>query len=114
MPPRGAMFGSYFALALLGALLPLSQFIPWLLDHGLDARLFVAELFSTRIGSFFGWDVIVTALVLILFVLAEGRRHGIGRLWMPIAATLCIGVSCGFPLFLAMRERHRMAASLAA
>jgi Terpene cyclase DEP1 len=27
-------------------------------------------------------------------------------LWLPIAATCLIGVSCGLPLFLYQRERH--------
>ncbi|WP_156679238.1 DUF2834 domain-containing protein [Sphingomonas profundi] len=93
----------YLALAAIGALLPLSAFVPWLVAHGADPAAFVAELFATRIGAFFGWDVIVSAVVLILFVLVEGRgvRHG----WLAIPATLLVGVSCGLPLFLALRAR---------
>ena len=64
------------------------------------------ELFSTRIGAFFGLDVIVSAIVLIAFILWEGRRVRMSALWVPIAATCFIGVSCGLPLFLFMRERQ--------
>lgn len=96
----------YGVLAVLGTVLPLSQFLPWALDHGLDVPLFIDELFSTRIGGFFGWDVIVSALVLIIFVLVEGRRLAIGNLWLPITGGFLVGVSLGLPLFLAMRERH--------
>jgi len=94
----------YFGAMVVGTLLPLSQFLPWLSEHGLDMPLFVSELFSTRIGGFFGWDVIVSALVLIPFILIEGKRLGMERLWMPVAGTLLVGVSCGLPMFLYLRE----------
>ncbi len=96
---------AYLALALIGTLLPLSELLPWLAGHGADPAGFVAELFSTRIGAFFGWDVIVSAFALILFVIVQGRRDRVAHRWLPIAATLVIGVSCGLPLFLALRER---------
>ena len=95
----------YLVLCVLGTLLPYSQFVPFLREHGLDFRVFVEQLFATRIGAFFGWDVIVSSLVLWVFVATEGRRKRIGHLWMPIAANLAVGVSLGLPLFLYMRER---------
>lgn len=100
MKPRTA----YLALCAAGVLLPYSWFLPFLRDHGLDLRRFVEELFSTRIGAFFGMDVVVSALVLAVFVRVEGRRLHMRRLWLPIAAVLVVGVSLGLPLFLFMRE----------
>ena len=94
----------YAGLCVLGAALPCSQLIPWLMTHGLDLRLFFAELFSTRIGGFFGVDVIVSAIVLFLFIGVEGRRLGVQRLWLPVVATCAVGVSFGFPLFLYLRQ----------
>ena len=94
----------YLGLCFLGAALPCSQLAPWLLTHGLDLRLFVSELFSTRIGAFFGLDVIVSALVLFVFIGVEGRRLAIRSLWLPVVATSAVGVSLGFPLFLYMRQ----------
>ena len=96
----------YLILCILGLVLPYSQFVPWVLAHGFDARLFVHELFSNRIGGFFGLDVIVSAFALIPFVLAEGRRLRMKRLWAPVIGTLLVGVSFGFPLFLLMREPY--------
>eukprot|EP00435_Cladocopium_sp_Y103_P078424 s1_g2163.t1 len=96
----------YGTLAVLGTVLPLSQFVPWALDHGLNFELFFVELFSTRIGGFFGWDVIVSGLVLVVLVMSEGRRLGMKHLWAPILGGLCVGVSLGLPLFLLLRERH--------
>jgi hypothetical protein len=96
----------YLILCILGFVLPYSQFVPWVLAHGFDARLFVHELFSNRIGGFFGLDVIVSAFVLIAFVRAEGRRLSMKQLWAPMVGTLCVGVSFGLPLFLLMREPY--------
>jgi hypothetical protein len=94
----------YLALCIPGAALPLWQFVPWVRVHGLDARLFVAELFANRISSFFAMDVIVSAAVVIVFALSEKQlRHR----WAPIAATLLVGGSLGLPLLLYLRERRR-------
>jgi hypothetical protein len=94
----------YLGLCLLGAALPLSQLVPWLATHNLNLPLFFSELFSTRIGAFFGMDVIVSALVLFLFIGVEGRRLRMRRLWLPVLATIGVGVSLGFPLFLYLRQ----------
>jgi hypothetical protein len=94
----------YLLLCVAGILLPYSQFVPFVAEHGLDLKLFIEQLFSTRIGAFFGMDVIVSAIVLAVFVSVDGRRAGVRALWAPIAATLAVGVSFGLPLFLYMRE----------
>jgi hypothetical protein len=96
----------YLALCVLGTVLPYSQFLPFLREHGLDFRLFFEQLFANRISAFFALDVIVSALVLWFLVLVEGRRAGIRHLWAPIAASLAVGVSLGLPLFLYQRERR--------
>jgi hypothetical protein len=96
----------YLALCVAGVVLPYSQLIPFLREHGLDLRLFFEQLFSNRIGGFFGWDVIVSSVVLWVFVFVEGRRAGVRHLWAPLAANLAVGVSLGLPLFLYLRERR--------
>ncbi len=95
---------TFLILCVLGALLPLSQFIPWVIENGLDVQLFFQELFSTKIGGFFGMDVIVSAVVLFVFIFAEGKRLQMEKLWLPVLATLSVGVSLGLPLFLYMRQ----------
>jgi Protein of unknown function DUF2834 len=94
----------YLCLCILGAVLPYIQFVPWLAAHGLDLPLFFQELFSTRIGAFFGLDVIVSALVLFVFIVTEGRRLSMRTSWIPVLATLAVGVSLGLPLFLYLRQ----------
>jgi hypothetical protein len=100
----------YLVCALLGTLVPYGQFVPWVAQHGFDPARFVAELFSTRIGAFFGLDVIVSAVCLFGFIFVEGRRRRVSHRWLPCVATLLAGVSCGLPLFLYLRERSGAAA----
>ena len=94
----------YLLCAIAGAAIPYSQFVPWVAEHGLNVNLLAIELFSTRIGAFFGLDVLVAAVALLAFIVWEGRRRGMKMLWLPVAATCVVGVSCGLPLFLYMRE----------
>jgi hypothetical protein len=96
----------YLALAVIGTVAPYAKFVPWLMQHGLDLPLFVGELFSTRIGAFFGMDVLISAVTLIVFIRREGLHRKLHLLWLPIGATCLIGVSCGLPLFLYLRERQ--------
>ena len=101
----------YFLLTLLGLVLPYCYFVPWVMQHGLNLPLLIRELFSTRIGAFFGVDVLLSALVAIAFIRREGSRRRMRFLWLPIAAVCFVGVSCGLPLFLFMREREILEAS---
>ena len=96
----------YLFLAVLGTVLPYTQFVPWLAEHGLNVRLLFMQLFLGHVSAFFGLDAIVSALVLLVFIFSEGTRRKLGMLWLPVTATCLIGVSCGFPLFLYMRERQ--------
>jgi hypothetical protein len=96
----------YLGLCIAGIVLPYSQLIPFLRENGLDLRLFLDQLFSNRVGGFFGMDVIVSSVVLWVLVVVEGRRAGVKHLWAPIAANLAVGVSLGLPLFLYMREKR--------
>jgi Protein of unknown function DUF2834 len=88
----------------LGLILPYSQLVPWLLEHGLNITLFYRELFANRISAFFAMDVIVSAIVLIWFIQSEGKRLRVRLLWLPTIGTLVAGVSFGFPLFLFLRQ----------
>ena len=96
----------YLLLCVLGALWPYQQFIEFVLDNGLDFRLFHDELFGSHASAFFTLDVVVSSIVLWVFVFTEGRRLRMRHLWAPIAANLLVGVSLGLPLFLYMRERE--------
>lgn len=94
----------YLILCFAGLLLPYWQFVPWVAENGLHLRLFFEQLFANRVGAFFGMDVLVSALALVVFMRSEGGRLNMrGRGW-PLLALITVGVSLALPLFLYMRE----------
>lgn len=95
----------YLGFCILGVVLPYWQFLPWVAANGLDLRLFLQQLFANRIGAFFGMDVLVSAIALLLFVRFENSRARIPGRWLPFLAVLMVGVSLALPLFLYLRER---------
>lgn len=101
----------YLIAAILGAILPLSQLVPFLAAHGFDMPLFFRQLFQNHVSAFFGLDVIVSSLVLWLFAFSEGRRRGMGNLWLYVICNLAVGLSLALPLFLFFRERKLNAES---
>ena len=95
---------TYVVLCIAGTLLPYSQFIPFLREHGLDLNQFSQQLFATRISTLFAFDVVVSSLVLWVFVYTEGTRLKMRNLWVYVVANLLVGVSLALPLFLLARE----------
>jgi len=94
----------YAILALLGTVLPLSQFVPWFAEHGLNIELFFQQAFQPDIAAFAWLDVMISAVVLLIFISREGRKSGMKNLWLPALGTCTVGVSLGLPLFLMIRE----------
>ncbi|HVE65575.1 MAG TPA: DUF2834 domain-containing protein [Thermoanaerobaculia bacterium] len=101
----------YLALCVAGTVLPYSLFVPFVVEHGLDFRLIVEQMFANRISGSFALDVIVSSLAFWVFVFVEGRRAGVPNLWAPLAANVVVGLSLGLPLFLYMREKRQTTAS---
>ena len=71
----------FLALCIAGVLLPYSQFIPWVLEHGLNFSRLVSDLFANRIGGFFGLDVVMSAIGLCIFIRVEAQRIGMRGRW---------------------------------
>ena len=94
----------YLIFAVLGFVILYSQFVPWLVEHGLNVGLLFRELLASRISMFFAMDVIVSAIVLLGFIQGEGKRLRVQLLWLPSIGTLVVGVSFGLPLFLFLRQ----------
>ena len=95
----------YLILAALGAVLPYYHFLPWLQEHGLDLPLFFRQLHETHVSEFFAADVIVSAAVVIAFLVYERRKLG-RAVWIPVAGLLVFGVSYALPALLYLRENR--------
>jgi len=96
----------YGVLCLIGIVLPYGAFIPWVVENGIDFSTLMSEAFSTKVSAFAWLDVIVSAVVLIGFILVESKRLSVKNWWVAVIGTLLVGVSFGLPLFLLLREIH--------
>ena len=95
----------YLVLCVLGLVVPYWQFVPWVAANGLNLHFFLQQLFANRIGAFFGMDVLISAVALLVFARSERGRLSSTERWLPLLAVLTVGVSLGLPLLLYMRER---------
>ena len=92
----------YLGLAIIGLILPYSQFVPFILDNGLNLSLIIHEITAYRLSAFAWLDVVVTAIAVIAVIVQE--KNKLQRWWLPVVATLLVGPSCGLPLYLYMHE----------
>ncbi|MDR3154028.1 MAG: DUF2834 domain-containing protein [Deltaproteobacteria bacterium] len=94
----------YLGLALLGAVAPYSFLGQFLAANGPDWEALKAQAVQSPVSSYLAVNMVVAAAVTLVFIFREGRRLRMKGLWLPMAATLAIGVSCGLPLFLYLRK----------
>ncbi|AMY67429.1 DUF2834 domain-containing protein [Frigidibacter mobilis] len=95
---------TYLLLALAGAVLPMRHYLDWLRANGWSLGGMIDAWFVNAATTGMVWDLLIAAIALIVWALAETwvRRNWIALLALP--ATLCIGVSCGLPLYLFLRS----------
>lgn len=96
---------TYLLLCVLGVVVPYSLFLPWVFQNGLDWRLFLASLAVNRISLFFVADVLISAVVLVVFMGRESRRVRIRYGWIATVGLCLVGVSFALPFYLYLRER---------
>lgn len=94
----------WLALAVWGAVHPMSWFIAWFRENGFDLMGVVDAWHANAATSGLVWDLTIAAVALTIWVLLEciTRRAWLGLIAVP--ATFCIGVSCGLPLYLFLRS----------
>lgn len=94
----------FLTLAILGTVLPMRHFLAWFDQNGFSILGMVDAWHANAATSGLVWDLTIAALALTIWVLIETvqRRNWWGLVAIP--ATFCIGVSCGLPLYLAMRR----------
>ncbi len=95
----------FLALAIWGAIHPMSYFISGFNENGYDIMAMVDAWHVNAATSGLVWDLTIAAFALTIWVIAESiqTRRWLG--FMAIPATFCIGVSCGLPLYLFLRSR---------
>lgn len=88
----------YLILFLIGSILPYWELINFVFENGFNFILFFEQLTTNRISRFFAYDVVISAIVLLVLIFQHKKE--VKNYWMPILTTLIIGVSAGLPLFL--------------
>jgi hypothetical protein len=94
----------YLLLAIAGFVLPYYFFVSFLVENGPDLPLLLDQLFASHISTFFAVDLIMTALVFLLFSYRETQRIQLKNWWVYAVATLVVGPSSALPWFLYVRE----------
>ena len=94
----------YLFLAVIGFIVPYYFFARFLAAHGLDLPLLLSYLFANNISTFFAVDLIMTAVVFLVFSRQEAQRHKMRHWGAYVLATLLVGPSFAFPIFLYFRE----------
>jgi hypothetical protein len=97
---------AYLILAVLGAVLPLTQFVPATLLGEFSVGAVFEDLSASRITAGFTLDLLVASVVGLAFMIAETRRLQIRHTWIAVVGTFLIGFSFGLPFFLFLRERE--------
>jgi hypothetical protein len=86
-----------------GIFIPYAFALPFFLIHGPNFRLFVEEIFATRISSFFAADLILSSLIFLLWSRREARDRKIAGWWLVLLSNLVVGLSLALPLYLLKR-----------
>jgi len=94
----------YLALALWGAVHPMSWFVKYMRETGTGLSGLIDAWYVNASSTGLTWDLTIAALALTVWVVAESIRHRHWRGLVAIPATFCIGVSCGLPLYLFLRS----------
>lgn len=97
-----ARFITYLTLAMAG-LVTAMVFNGIAVMTGAD---YAGAWFGTAVDWVLSADLTVVALAAVVFMLSEGKRLGMRRVWLYIALSFVTAMAFTFPLFLAMRERQ--------
>ena len=95
----------WLALALWGAIHPMYWFVTYMVQTGTGLSGLIDAWFVNASTTGLTWDLTIAAIALTAWVIAETARSRDWLRLLAIPATFCIGVSCGLPLYLYLRDR---------
>ncbi|MEM9706199.1 MAG: DUF2834 domain-containing protein [Pseudomonadota bacterium] len=86
----------FLVFTVVGALVPLLVFAPWIFERGPDLDRFIRDVTENRAAAFVFSDYIISAVVLTFASLVYLQRI---QALIVFIATISVGVSFGLPLF---------------
>ncbi len=96
---------TYLALAIIGTVLPMAYFLPWLAENDWSLAAMIEAWNVSDATTGLVYDLTVAAAALTIWIIAEVRVRRDWSSLIAIPAIFCIGVSCGLPLYLFLRSR---------
>ena len=93
-------------MCVIGVLVPWGWFITFVTEHGYDLPLIFQQMFASRVSAFFSLNMIISAIVLVVFIISEIKWKPVKLAWVAIAGTLFLGVSFGLPFWLLISRRY--------
>lgn len=103
MTPRARVL---LALTVIGFLVPNTMVIAYFAEHGIDLGGYFEEWFDSLPAAQLAADLGIAAITFVLWAAWEGRRLRMRTWWIPIPASLLVGLCFALPLFLYLRERE--------
>ncbi|MDR1872771.1 MAG: DUF2834 domain-containing protein [Deltaproteobacteria bacterium] len=94
----------YLGLAFLGAVAPYSFLGQFFVSSGFNLTEIRTQMWASPVSGYFSLNALISLLVTVIFIWNEGRRQKMAGLWLPLFASILVGVSCGLPLFLYLRR----------
>jgi len=95
----------YLLLTVVGTIVPLFNLYAWIGLNGVDFQTLALAWSPTAANAPLFWDLLISAVTLCIWILAETYVRKDYWVLLCIPATFAIGVSCGLPLFLFLRTR---------
>ena len=95
------------ALTVVGFLVPNTMLAVFIAEHGVDPGGYLGEWFESLPAAQLAADVGIAFVAFALWAAWEGRRIGMSTWWVPIPASLLVGLCFALPLFLLLRERFQ-------
>ncbi len=93
------------ALTIVGFLVPNTMVAIFLIDQGLDVSGYLSHWVESLPAAQLAADLGIAFLAFALWAAWEGRDKGMRTWWLPIPASLLVGLCFALPLFLLLRER---------
>jgi len=97
------MKNTYFALAIVGTVIPYVFFLQHISADGLHVVAFMAESFANPVASGFTADLLISSLVFWVYMFTAGKDAP--KPWAFIALNCLVGLSCALPAYLYWNSR---------
>ncbi|MEU9807830.1 DUF2834 domain-containing protein [Mycobacterium sp. NPDC050853] len=80
--------------------------IGFCIAHGVDLKLFLTSWFANWPASHLFGDIGLVLVAFWIWAIADHRRTRTPYWWLLFPVSLLVGIGCGIPLYLWLRERR--------